>query len=634
MDQPVYKNTDSAYDVHNRSASDSPEGSPRLKQFGTFTLDTLNECLWRAGVRIALPPKPFAVLRYLVEHSGRLVSHDELLDALWPETYVQPQVLRTYMLDLRRVLEDDARNPRFIQSLPKRGYCFIANVTEGAAVSAAVTVAPSIVEHAMPDVIGRDAELACLHTAMQQAANGARQIVFITGESGIGKSALIDAFRGRVESTQQAAAALGQCVPGFAGKQDYYPLADAFRCGSEASPDSAICRILRKQASSPATTDSDADAGASPVPGELCAALEDMAREKPLVVILEDLEWSDDSTLAVLSALARRRGPAKLMIVATVAPRTGAQAEALTRLMHDLCLRRLGTQINLGRLSKSSVAQLLRARLGQEELPAGLHDFVHVQSEGNPRFVLAILEHLITEKLLTRMENGHAPRWELRSPLEQDAATPGELARMIELEIEHLSEQEQQLLEAASLATVAFPAWMVAAALGKDVASAEEECDALVRRVSFVKRAGEDELPDGTRSSFYVFAHAMFREVLYQRQSAARRAARHARVAERLRAIFYGRDELIAREAAAHYEAAGDWSNAIAMLRIAAQRAIEMKAYSEAADLHQHIARLSNFTTRNALRTAQADVCDELMWSHDSHDVDAARLSRSTPAKA
>ncbi|UWZ82127.1 AAA family ATPase [Occallatibacter riparius] len=604
-----------------------------MKQFGTFTLDTLNECLWRAGVRIALPPKPFAVLRYLVEHAGRLVSHDELLDALWPETYVQPQVLRTYMLDLRRVLEDDARNPRFIQSLPKRGYCFIANITEGVASSAGAATPLAVTTPPAPNIVGRDSELACLQATMQQAASGARQIVFITGESGIGKSALIDAFRGIVEAAQVATAAFGQCVPGFAGKQDYYPLADAFRCGSESAPDSAIRRVLRKQAAGSAAPDIEADLGASPVPGELCAALEDMAMDRPLLLILEDLEWSDDSTLAVLSALARRRGPAKLMIVVTVSPRTGSKAEALTRLMHDLCLRRLCTHLSLGRLSKSSVAKVLRARLGQEELPEGLHEFVHLQSEGNPRFVFAILEHLISEKLLTRTDNGDDTRWELR-PLEQDAATPGELARMIELEIEHLSEEEQQLLEAASLATVAFPAWMVAAALGKDVATAEEACDALVRRVSFVKRAGEDELPDGTRSSFYVFAHAMFREVLYQRQSAARRAARHARVADRLRAIFYGRDELIAREAAAHYEAAGDWSNAMAMLRIAAQRALEMKAFSEAADLHQQIARLSNYTTRNGLLPASKDVYDELMWSHDSHDIDAARISRSTSAKA
>jgi DNA-binding winged helix-turn-helix (wHTH) protein len=97
-----------------------------MKQFDSFRLDTSNECLWNSGVQIALPPKPFAILRYLVENPGRLITHDELLDALWPETYVQPQVLRTYMLELRKVLGDDAGAPRFIQTLPKRGYCFVA----------------------------------------------------------------------------------------------------------------------------------------------------------------------------------------------------------------------------------------------------------------------------------------------------------------------------------------------------------------------------------------------------------------------------------------------------------------------------------------------------------------------------
>src|ERR1700745_2762800 len=102
-----------------------------MKQFESFGLDTLNECLWRNGLQIALSPKLFGILRYLVENPGRLITHDERLDALWPETYVQPQVLRTYMLELRKVLGDDAGSPRFIQTLPKRGYSFVAQVTEG-----------------------------------------------------------------------------------------------------------------------------------------------------------------------------------------------------------------------------------------------------------------------------------------------------------------------------------------------------------------------------------------------------------------------------------------------------------------------------------------------------------------------
>lgn len=623
---------DSACDVLHSPASDSPEVSPLLKQFGTFTLDTLNECLWQSGARIALPPKPFAVLRYLVEHPGRLVTHDELLDALWPETYVQPQILRTYMLDLRKVLDDDARNPRFIQSLPKRGYCFVATVTDATAGSATGSATVSPLTAPPTTLIGRGNELAALYSAMRTAGAGTRQVVFITGEGGIGKTALTEDFRSQIECTSSALVAHGQCIPGFAGKQEYYPLADAFRCGSGSALAEAVCRILHQNADRAAGSGSEADPTSSPVPGELCAALEDLAREKPLLLIIEDLEWADESTLAVISALARRRGQSKLTIIATVAPQTGSLSEAVTRMMHDLCMRRLGSQIAIPRLGRSAVKALICERLHHGALPAGLADFVYEHSEGNPRFVLSMLEHLMAEKTLALVDDGGGRRWELQKPLEQaDAATPGELARMIELDIEHLTVEEQQLLEAGSLATIAFPAWMVAAALGRDLASTEDACDALARRVSFVKRAGEDELPDGTRSSFYVFAHAMFREVLYQRQSAARRAARHVRVAERLRALFYGRDELIARDAAAHYEAAGDRMNAAAMLRIALRRAMSMHAYGEAAELHERIACLDAQGSRIEHGAVATGVYDELMASHD---LDIAHLRRSTPAKA
>jgi DNA-binding winged helix-turn-helix (wHTH) protein len=73
-----------------------------MKSFQPFRLDDVNQCLWRGDTCVMLP-KPFAVLRYLVEHAGQLVTHDELLTAIWPDTYVQPEVLRRYILEIRRV---------------------------------------------------------------------------------------------------------------------------------------------------------------------------------------------------------------------------------------------------------------------------------------------------------------------------------------------------------------------------------------------------------------------------------------------------------------------------------------------------------------------------------------------------
>ncbi len=106
-----------------------------MRVFPPYRLDTVNQCLWHRrdigdDERIRLTPKAFAVLQYLVDHAGRLVTQDELLNALWPETFVQPEVLKSHILDVRSALGDDAKHPIFIQTHPKRGYEFIAPVLD------------------------------------------------------------------------------------------------------------------------------------------------------------------------------------------------------------------------------------------------------------------------------------------------------------------------------------------------------------------------------------------------------------------------------------------------------------------------------------------------------------------------
>src|SRR5215813_3066904 len=101
-----------------------------MKSFKTFRLDTTNHLLWREGGRVPIPPKNFDVLAYLVEHAGRVVTQEEILEALWPETFVNPEVLRKYILEIRKTLGDRPNNPEFIETLPKRGYRFIAPITD------------------------------------------------------------------------------------------------------------------------------------------------------------------------------------------------------------------------------------------------------------------------------------------------------------------------------------------------------------------------------------------------------------------------------------------------------------------------------------------------------------------------
>jgi len=82
--------------------------------FPPFRLDLVNEQLWRDNQLVPLRPKTFAVLRYLVAQAGRLVTKEEVLKAVWPDTQVSEGILKGYIHDLRDILGDDSHHPRFI----------------------------------------------------------------------------------------------------------------------------------------------------------------------------------------------------------------------------------------------------------------------------------------------------------------------------------------------------------------------------------------------------------------------------------------------------------------------------------------------------------------------------------------
>jgi TolB-like protein/DNA-binding winged helix-turn-helix (wHTH) protein len=106
------------------------DAAVKLKLFGAFRLDLENHMLYREENRVSVAPKVFDVLAYLVAHAGRVVAQDEILEALWPETYVNPEVLRRYILEIRKILDDRPGEPMFIETVPKRGYRFVGPVTD------------------------------------------------------------------------------------------------------------------------------------------------------------------------------------------------------------------------------------------------------------------------------------------------------------------------------------------------------------------------------------------------------------------------------------------------------------------------------------------------------------------------
>jgi DNA-binding winged helix-turn-helix (wHTH) protein len=277
-----------------------------MKQFQRFGLDTANQCLLHNGAPVDLAPKPFAVLRYMVENPGRLITHDELLDALWPETFVQPQVLRTYMLELRKVLGDDAQNPRFIQTLPKRGYRFVAAVTEpaGAPGSPATNPSRDSEAHAKSgalEIVGRDAELESLQMMLRLATLGQRQMALVSGDPGIGKTALVDAFC-QSDPSLAAKIARGQCVQGLGVSQEYYPVTEALSQLCAGPQGETAKRVIARLApawlgrggSAESVAGGSAPAGSNErTLGDLFAALEEISVATTLILVFEDVHWAD-----------------------------------------------------------------------------------------------------------------------------------------------------------------------------------------------------------------------------------------------------------------------------------------------------------------------------------------------------
>jgi len=169
--------------------------------FDPFCLDLANECLWRGSQAIKLRPKAFALLHYLLERSGQLVTKEQLLNAVWPETFVSDAVLKVTIRQLRNALDDAPNSPQFIETAHRRGYRFIAKVIRGTNIPQQAQKMPEGKDTAiLPlsddsrslQVVGRDTDLSLLRGCLEKMLGGHRQLVFVTGEAGIGKTTLVD----------------------------------------------------------------------------------------------------------------------------------------------------------------------------------------------------------------------------------------------------------------------------------------------------------------------------------------------------------------------------------------------------------------------------------------------------------
>jgi DNA-binding winged helix-turn-helix (wHTH) protein len=211
-----------------------------LKTFHDFRLDPVNHCLWRGSTRASLTPKGLDLLHYLVEHRDRLISQDEILEALWSRSYVNPEIVKKYILGIRKVLGDRPEQPIYIETVPKRGYRFIAPVREEVSLAEPST--------GTDQLVGRSTLLDQLGETLQRSHAGQRQMVLIAGEAGAGKSALADSFARRAAAGSSTRVARGHCLESFGSKEAYYPLLEAVGELARPASSSSVWPILIKQA--------------------------------------------------------------------------------------------------------------------------------------------------------------------------------------------------------------------------------------------------------------------------------------------------------------------------------------------------------------------------------------------------
>ncbi|MCI0598379.1 MAG: AAA family ATPase [Beijerinckiaceae bacterium] len=566
--------------------------------FDEFRLDPANALLWRGSARVALPPKPFDVLCCLTKRAGQLVTKDELLDAVWSNLHVSESSLSVSINALRIALGDDSKAPRYIETVARRGYRFIAPIT--AAQRGSAGKQPGLESHELPLPgsqprwrVGRVGPLDVLERVLRQAAAGNRQMVFVTGEAGIGKTTLVEMLVERI-SQRGAGVLLGRCVEHFGTDEAFLPFIEALQecCGGPDGP--FVLKALREHA--PAwlaqlprfLSAKDRSALQSELFGatrermlrEFCELMEVLSSDRPWVVIVEDLHWSDFATLDVLSRIARREQKSSVLVLATYRPGDVTIEGHPARAVHqELQIHGLCTELALGRLSLPEVEQYLALRFNEASMVQELAGRVFRRTGGHPLFVVSLVDYSVAQREVLTV-NGN---WQL-APEDRVSGEgiPRDLREMIARQIDRLAAEEQRLLEAASAAGAEFSAAIVAGALGREIPEVEQLCEGLARKGQVLHTAGVSEWPDATLSGRYAFSHALYQEVFYHRLAPAQRIHLHRRLGMRLEAAYGPRTPEVASALALHFEEGREFAKAVRYLGQAAENSAKRFGNREA----------------------------------------------------
>jgi len=510
---------------------------PTSFEFGEFTLDVGAIQLRGARGPIELEARAFDVLLHLIRHRHRVVSKQELLDAIWAEQEVGESTLTRSISLVRRALRESAGQPRYLQTLRGRGYRFTAEV------SATGTATPVVADRDVgrrgtwpTGLVGRSGELERVRVDLERAAGGSFRLFWLSGPAGIGKTRLCGAIldHARVLDARIASARCdgGNAGPPFwpwiqilrelleqlsAGERDHVlePVADDL---VQLVPEWVHCDAARSsaRASEPSRTRADAEESRFRLFDSVARLLRALAQAQPLLIFFDDIHTADPPSLLLLEFVARHLEHSRIFVLGSYRSGSVAPEDLFARMRASIGAN-VAVELELGPLSAPDAAPFLLEHT-QQEVPDDVANALWERAGGNPLF----LRHL-ANSLASRA----APS-EWKRALEELAA-PDTVLDAVRQDLARLSTSCVESLEIAAVTGRQFQL-----GLCTKVSQADPEWvlhtvrEALAARVIEPASPGSDE---------FRFVHPLIYEALYEGVPIDRRAALHLRVADNLQQL-------------------------------------------------------------------------------------------------
>jgi len=509
-------------------------GAERIHRIGAMEVDEALHQVRNDDAIVAVEPKPFELLVFLIRQRHRVVSRDELMAALWPGVIVSEATLSSAV---RRARAAIAPQQELIQGIRKVGYRFIGDVEHRVVASGAATTAilgaratdTSPASAATP-YVGRERELAELGAALDRGLAGNGSFIAIAGEPGVGKTRTIDELRQHAVA-RGVEVLVGRCYEGDGG-QAFWPWVQVFRAFAANRNDEALAAAVAGEASDIArlTSAIAAPADSAPLadPEMLRARLFDAAvvvlrrtaLRSPLVIVLDDLHWADNASLTLLLAIARQLSDVPLVVIGAFRELELGAAHPLGSLLTTLRHEQVLQRVVLTGLTHAEASTLLQATAGapvDQDATAA----VFAATEGNPFYLLEYWRDLEEAGLVERGAHG----WERRDDFDAMAVPEG-VAETIDRRLRRLSPECVRLLTIAAVVGREFSYELLSEVTTSEPHETIELLDAAAAARVIDEIIGEP--------GSYRFAHALIRQTLIERLTTLRRAALHRYVGEAL----------------------------------------------------------------------------------------------------